>query len=82
MPCQNTAALLAAAELEAAVLDAAALEAAELDVAALEAAELEAAELDALLLPPQAVRPTHMASMPAIAIRTNLCFIMLHSLIR
>jgi len=68
------AAELAAAELEATVLDAAELAAAVLDAAELAAAELEAAELDALLLPPQAVRPMHMAIMQASAIRTNLGF--------
>ena len=44
-----------------------------------EETELEAAELDALL-PPQAVRPMHMAIMHASAIKTNLGFPIIDSL--
>ena len=49
------------------------------EIAELDAAELEAAaELD--VLPPHAVRPTHMASMPATATTAILFLIILDSL--
>lgn len=70
------------------MLLAAELEADELEDDELEADELEDAddceaddELDALLLPPQATRPRHMASMPTTTMATILFLCMFNSLI-